>query len=208
MKLAKIFFSFILFLTLEQISAQIPDSLKSKYLPEEELAKKPLYVEMQRAFRNYDKVFRLAVKGTGGYYGKATAIDPRIDSLVYLQYFDAANQAIDYLPMKFGKLVLMQQVYLSGNKFKAIPDTLFNLKNLKRLDFSGNQLIKIPPRIGELTELEFLYLHDNKMLKDIPMDAFAKLKKLKFLNIRHTQIPRAKALELQKLLPGAKIEFF
>lgn len=178
-----------------------------KLFSEEQLGEKPVYTNINQAYRNYKKVFKLALKGTGGYYGKVDAIPEKIDSLVYLQYFYVVNEALTVIPDNFVCCEMMQQLYLSGNKLKAIPDTLYTLKNLKRLDLQGNQLIKISEKIAKLTELEYLYLNDNKDLGFLPTDAIAKLKKLKYLNVKNTKVAREQLLKIQKLLPNAKVEF-
>jgi Leucine-rich repeat (LRR) protein len=179
----------------------------SLLLSEEALGQKPIYTNLGQAFKHYDKVFRLALKGTGGYYGKVDAVSPDIDSLVNLQYFYVVNEALTSLPASFGQLQKLQQLYLSGNQFKSIPDTIFSLKNLKRLDLRANQLVAISDKIGQLTQLEYLYLQDNPALDFLPSDAIAKLQKLKVLNTKNTKISREQIQYIQKLLPQTKIEY-
>ncbi|MCU0445531.1 MAG: leucine-rich repeat domain-containing protein [Microscillaceae bacterium] len=184
------------------------DSLRVPLFTEEQLANQPIYTNLPQAYRVYHKVYRLSLKGTGGYYGKITGLPYDIDSLLNLQSLSVINESLDNLPWAIGKLPSLQQLYLSGNKFTAIPDTVFCLKNLKRLDLRANQLTHISERIGELTELEFLYFNDNPQLNFIPTEALGKLKKLKYLNLKHTKIPREQAQKVQKLLPHTKVEFF
>jgi Leucine-rich repeat (LRR) protein len=185
------------------ISYAQQDSLLSEVV----LARQPIYNQIGRAFKEYDKVYRLALKSTGGYHGKVDAVHYRIDSLVNLQYFYCINEALTNLPMSFGKLCKMQQIYLSGNLFAMIPDTIFSLSYLKRLDMRGNQLTYIPDKISRLKELEYLYLHDNRELDRLPLEALSKLRRLKVLNLRHTKVPREQIQRLEKLLPNTKIEY-
>ncbi len=176
-------------------------------LSEDELFKKPLYTDFLKAFKEYDKVYRLSLKGSGGFYGKIDALHPRIDSLINLQYLYVINENLTELPKGIGALKSLQQVYLSGNKLKAIPDTLYTLPHLKRLDLRGNQLTVIPQAIAQLKALEFLYLNDNPNLDFISADAIGKLKNLKYLNLKGTKTNRNQIETIKKLLPKTQIEY-
>ncbi|MDX2304280.1 MAG: hypothetical protein NW226_15860 [Microscillaceae bacterium] len=198
------FYGLILFFFLHNLPA-----LKAQrdLLSESELLKKPIYNNLNQAFREYDKVYRIRLKGSGDFYGQITAVHPKIDSLHNLQDFQVTHEALDNLPPSFGGLKKLQFLYLSGNKFTMIPDTVYSLKHLKRLDIQKNQLRSISAKIAQLQELEFLYLHDNPGLENIPLESLSKLKKLKFLNVHNTKIPREQLEKLQQLLPDTQIEF-
>ncbi len=187
--------------------APISFAQELKLFSEEELAKKPVYTTLGRAFQAYEQAYRLTLKGTGGYYGKIDAVHPDIDSLKYLQSFQVTNEKLSDLPPSFGNLEYLQQLYLSGNQFEQIPDTIFNLKNLKRLDFRANRLVSIPEKIAQLSKLEYLYLNDNRDLTTLPLDAILKLKNLKVINTKNTQIPRAQMQQIQAALPEASVEY-
>lgn len=179
----------------------------SKFLLEDELNEKPIYTDLMKAMREYDKVYRLKLKGSGGFYGKIDEVYPRIDTLENLQYFYIVNEALTGLPPKFAELHYLQQLYLSGNRFENIPVTIFSLKHLKRLDMRANNLQKVSGRISELRSLEYLYLNDNRQLDDLPIYEIKKLKKLKLINIRNTSIPWEKMQLLEKEMPNTKVEY-
>jgi Leucine-rich repeat (LRR) protein len=48
----------------------------------------------------------------------------------------------------------------SGKKLKVFPDSITQLKHLKKLDLSNNNIREIPAAIGELENLEELYMKD------------------------------------------------
>jgi Leucine-rich repeat (LRR) protein len=193
--------------------AQTPKPTKPPKMPtdtllsEVELGRKPLYYNIGQAYKQWEKVHRLQLKTSGSLYGKVDEVHYRIDSLINLQYFQCANEALETLPASFGALRNMQQLYLSGNKFVVLPDTVYQLTNLKRLDVANNQIIAISEKIANLKQLEMLYLHSNKTLKSLPVEQIGKLQNLRFLNLKGTQIPREQAQRLQKLLPKCKVEF-
>lgn len=176
-------------------------------LTEKELANQPVYSNLQQAYQKYDQVYRLSIKGTGGYYGKVDEVPADIDTLVYLQYFSVVNEALERLPPRFGNLKDLQQLYLGGNRFQALPDTLYNLRNLRRLDVQKNRLLRISDKISQLTHLEYLYLNDNRELDFIPTEAFQSLRKLKILNAQNTKIPREQLERIQEMLPNARVEY-
>lgn len=180
---------------------------QSELLSEDDLLKKPIYTNLNKAFKEYSQVYRLRLKGSGGYYGKITAIHPKIDSLYNLQDFYVVNEALEDLPPSFGALQNLQFLYLSGNKFTDLPDTIYSFQYLKRLDIQRNQLTKISSKIDQLQNLEFFYINDNRNLKELPLDAIKKLKKLKYLNAKNTSIPRTVLEKIQEMLPRAQIEY-
>lgn len=179
---------------------------QAQLLNETELNKKPIYTNLTKAFREYQNVYRLRLQGSGGFYGKVTAIHDRIDSLENLQYIHVVNQSLKTLPLSIGDLPLLQQLYLSGNQLKAIPDTVFQLRNLKKLDLSHNQLTHISDKIKNLENLEYLYLKGNTNLDFLPTGAFARLFKLKLINIQNTRVPKDQIEIIRKSLPGLRIE--
>ncbi|NJL14315.1 MAG: leucine-rich repeat domain-containing protein [Microscillaceae bacterium] len=197
-----IILNLVFLMAISRVSAQ-----EISLLSEPELMKKPVYSNLMQAFREYDRVYRMSLKGSGGYYGKVTAVHPDIDSLRNLQYFYVVNEGLKDLPNSFGALRFMQHLYLSGNQFEAIPDTLYSLRHLKRLDLQKNQLKAVSDKIGQLVELEFLYLNDNPDLDYLPLEPLAKLKKLRYLNVKGTKISREQMAALQARLPMAQIEY-
>lgn len=205
----QILYIFIIFIATFSIQAQDTTFVVdySKFLLEDELNEKPTYTNLGKAMREYDKVYRLKLKGSGGFYGKIDAVYPAIDTLKNLQYFYVVNEALRDLPSKFAQLHYLQQLYLSGNRFENIPVQIFSLKHLKRLDMRANNLQKVSGRISELKRLEYLYLNDNRGLDDLPIYEIKKLKNLKLINIKNTGIPWEKMQLLEKEMPNTKVEY-
>lgn len=187
--------------------AQSDSSLNKPLLSERELNREPIYTNLLKAFRNYENVYRLKLQNSGGVYGKIDAIHPKIDSLENLQYFYVVNENLQNLPPSFGKLQKLQYLYLSGNFFNAIPDTVFSLKNLKVMYFSRNDLRALPDKIAKLEKLEALYLDDNKELDFIPVEAIARLTRLKLINLSGTAVPKEQIALLRKKMTWARIEY-
>ncbi|KAI5335765.1 hypothetical protein L3X38_025899 [Prunus dulcis] len=77
----------------------------------------------------------------------------------------------------------------SNNTFIGeIPNTICNLKSLKRLNFSHNELTGIiPPSFGDLSNLEWLDLPSNRLVGDIPAQ-FANLTSLEKFNLSENRL--------------------
>lgn len=180
---------------------------QQKLLTDDEISKSPNYTNLDQAFKKYNEVYRLTLRGAAGYYGKVDAIHHRIDSLKNLQSLTCVNEAIEVLPPAIGNLKNLQHLLVSGNKLKSLPDTLFTLKNLKRLDIRANQFKKIPEKISKLTKLEYLYINDNRELDYLPIQEIVKLKNLKVINAKNTKIPREQLIKLKSLMPNSSVDF-
>lgn len=61
----------------------------------------------------------------------------------------------------------LQQLQLSGNKLKSIPDQIFKLTNLKNLWINNNEIDEINPNISQLKSLHTLDISMNN-IKEIP----------------------------------------
>ena len=101
-----------------------------------------------------------------------------------------------------GKLTLLQQLFVSGNRLTALPEALGKLTLLQQLIVSGNQLTALPEALGKLTLLERLYVSGNQ-LTALP-EALGKLTRLRVLDVRGNQLtalPEAlgKLTQLQQL---------
>lgn len=84
---------------------------------------------------------------------------------------------------EFGRVT---EMYLNGINLKEIPDSVFELKHLRRFDCVKNKLTTISPKFSELTKLKTLYLFTNNII-EIP-DEVIFHKSLKNLEINNNPI--------------------
>lgn len=56
----------------------------------------------------------------------------------------------------FSNLILLEQLYLTGNRLVALPDSLCDCHSLVKLQASHNALTHLPQRLGYLNNLELL----------------------------------------------------
>jgi len=87
---------------------------------------------------------------------------------------------------KSDKIHRITHINLDGWNLEAIPNAIFNFRNLKVLSLEFNQLGSIPDAISSLKSLKHLYLDYND-LSTLP-DAIGKLNSLKGLSIAHNNI--------------------
>jgi leucine-rich repeat protein SHOC2 len=57
----------------------------------------------------------------------------------------------------------LQELELSGNDLRVLPDMIFSLSALKTLDLSDNRIATLPPAIAKLKELKTLSLTNNQL---------------------------------------------
>ena len=65
------------------------------------------------------------------------------------------------LPMEFGELTSLEEVFLPQNKLTALPVTFNDLKKLKRLNLDSNQLSKFPEVLSQIPQLKHVSMDNN-----------------------------------------------
>ena len=68
-----------------------------------------------------------------------------------------------YLPPEIGSLRKLQELDLSFNKLKNLPNCIIELSALKFLKVTNNKLVDVPPGISSLRCLESLDLSNNRL---------------------------------------------
>ncbi len=102
-------------------------------------------------------------------------------------------------------LVNLRRLYLRGNRFTAIPETIKDLPALTDLDFSGNPITEVPAWLAAKAGLEGLSFNRTK-LKKLPEDLSA-WKSLKQLQLGDLQLPAEEMARIRKALPDVAIVF-
>ncbi|KAK6180712.1 hypothetical protein SNE40_008713 [Patella caerulea] len=110
-------------------------------------------------------------------------VDSRILDLKKLQVLDLSENLIEDLPEKFNKMLQLNTVKFSHNKFMKFPLLLCRMPlsdNLVSVDLSDNQLTRIPLELCELKNLFYLKLDRNKI--ELLPPTIGKLVRLKQLS--------------------------
>lgn len=100
---------------------------------------------------------------------------PNLHSLDFGQ--NEITELPDFLRSSIGEMTDLEQLDLSNNHLKWLPDNFRNLRNLEILHIEGNLFTELPGSIGELVNLRKLYV--DKTIK-IPHEVF-QLSKLEIL---------------------------
>lgn len=79
---------------------------------------------------------------------------------------------------------------LSGQNLAAIPQEIFQMKNLQFLDLSKNKIAEVPDEIQNLPQLQELNMSDNQISKiSVKIDELAFLQKLNLAKNQLTSLP-------------------
>ncbi len=105
----------------------------------------------------------------------------------------------DEFPPQIFDLTQLNQLQLSGNNVKNVPDDIGSLINLKVLKLHKNKIEEVAPGIGKLVNLEKLDLSKNN-LKSLPNE-ISKLKKLKKINLKGNNFSKQEIERIKSLLP-------
>ncbi len=73
-----------------------------------------------------------------------------------------SKRSLPFLPESIGNLKSLKKLILDDNKLTRLPKSIGNLKSLEILILEHNQLISLPESIGELTSLKILDLRYNE----------------------------------------------
>jgi Leucine-rich repeat (LRR) protein len=83
----------------------------------------------------------------------------------------------------------LNEINLSNNKVKIIPESIRAFKSVRKLNFNNNQIDSVSAGISELAKLEEISLYNNR-LKKIP-EAIYSLPALKVIDLYYNDISKA-----------------
>jgi hypothetical protein len=103
-----------------------------------------------------------------------------------------------YLPPEIGFLRKLQELDLSFNKLKNLPNCIIELTTLKFLKVTNNKLVDLPPGISSLRCLESLDLSNNR-LTSLGSVKFVSMLTLQYLNLQVCSLFSMPPLKSKKL---------
>ncbi|KAJ1685384.1 hypothetical protein LUZ63_016774 [Rhynchospora breviuscula] len=103
-----------------------------------------------------------------------------ICSLYNLQYFTLSDCSL--LPECIGNLVSLEELEIIGCDLQVVPDSLCQLRALRKLHLWGINFEELPPNMGNLVSLEELIIFDCDNMRVLPL-SFCQLKILHELKI-------------------------
>lgn len=96
------------------------------------------------------------------------------------------GEKLTELPESLWELIQLKSLRISQTKITTLPDSLGQLTQLKSLDLSRNQLTTLPESLGRLTQLTSLNLSGNQ-LTALP-DSLGQLAQFTELNLSNNQL--------------------
>jgi Leucine-rich repeat (LRR) protein len=127
-----------------------------------------------------------------------------IGQLTRLESLQLGDNGLTTLPDSLAQLQRLTFLHLAHNDFGTVPRALFELRALKTLWLEGCKLRELSADLERLQALETLCLWHNA-LESLPIDALARLPRLKEVRIRDNKLPPGTEAELRAALPRCVI---
>ncbi len=108
------------------------------------------------------------------------------DDLLSLGFLNLSSIKITTLPESIGELKFLKKMDLSLNKLTSLPDSITKLKTLEILDLRSNDLLILPESINKLKNLEILDLRSNN-LTTLP-ESIGEIESLKVLYLWYNRL--------------------
>jgi internalin A len=99
---------------------------------------------------------------------------------------DLSRLCLVQLPESLGELRMLRRLYLQGNQLSSLPEFLCELKALEELSLHNNLLNSLPESLGQMKALRELYLPDNQ-LGTLP-ESLGELKTLRKLSLENNRL--------------------
>jgi protein phosphatase 2C len=123
---------------------------------------------------------------------------PDLSSLEYLQYLNAGHNQLSEISLE--GLSSLEEVFLSGNPIKQLPDNISETcPNLKLLFAADMALKKVPTGLNGLSLLEQIDFSHNRITEIPP--ALGDLESLRSMSFAHNKLETSKEREVLKT-PG------
>lgn len=166
------------YLTREEMWSVMPNQSEVKVLhaiERETGAEFKFFSNKMEEFVWGDMPCQLAFSIKGNYVTKIDFLNFSFSALTWEKIF-----------IMLGKFITLEELYLSHNNLKKIPESILHVKNLKVLKMNHNKLEVLPEAIGDLERLEWLILNNNK-IKKLP-ESIGKLKLLEEFHLDHNKL--------------------
>lgn len=125
-------------------------------------------------------------------------------SLTGLKWLRLNDNKLSSLP-DLSALKSLRRIYLRGNRFESVPDTLKSLESLTDVDLSENPVTAVPEWLAQKNGLENLSFTRTKVTS-LPEDLSA-WRSLKSLQLGELSLPAEEMARIRAALPSTKIVF-
>lgn len=127
-----------------------------------------------------------------------------VEQFTELKWLRLNENKLSSLP-DLKSLKSLRRIYLRGNAFKEVPETLKDLPSLTDVDLSGNPVKEIPEWLAKKEGLAFLSFTRTQITK-LPEDLSA-WRGLKALQLGDLKLSQEEMARIRKALPDVAIAF-
>ena len=132
------------------------------------------------------------------------AFPPELAALTGLKWLRLNDNRLSDLP-DLSALKNLRRIYLRGNRFQYVPETLRDLPSLTDIDLSLNPIVEIPEWLAAKTGLEGLSFTGTQIRK-LPKDLSA-WKSLRQLQLGELHLSADEMSRIRKDLPDTAVVF-
>jgi len=135
---------------------------------------------------------------------KLETLPPEIASLTGLKWLRLNGNRLSALP-DLSALASLRRIYLQGNDFESVPETLKNLPALTDIDLSDNPIAEVPDWLAAKKGLENLSFSRTR-ISSLPADLSA-WRSLHSLQLGELNLSAEEMARVRSALPNTAIVF-
>lgn len=169
-------------------------------LAQNDFQDEPVFTDMKEAMKT-----PLAVKRLDLSKQKLSKVPADVFQLKNLYELVLSKNKLTRIPDEISQLKKLRILRVDRNKIESLPESIGSLQYLEILDINRSDMFYLPESLGNCSSLERIIAWDTN-LSTLPA-SLKKCTQLMYIDLRNIMFSKAQQEELEKMLPGTKIDF-
>ena len=169
-------------------------------LAQNDFQDEPVFTDMKEAMKT-----PLAVKRLDLSKQKLSKVPADVFLLKNLYELVLSKNKLTRIPDEISQLKKLRILRVDRNKIESLPESIGSLQYLEILDINRSDMFYLPESLGNCSSLERIIAWDTN-LSTLPA-SLKKCTQLMYIDLRNIMFSKAQQEELEKMLPGTKIDF-